>query len=895
MKKVIIFALTALGLVLASCQNSKLDPLSGIYPAPTVVKFTKVDNSEAFKEDNRWNFVLDLSDASSNTMHAVLIGNKYYLGSNSYTEAPESSAKNGNFIAGITTVNGKRVRQGTITIRENGTKYSLSGVLFAEDGTPFKVEWEGDLVYEEPAVLDPQYTYTDAVAMDCTDADNNLYENVESHTLTLKNLEGEFAAQIKLIRATGTPTSALAGTYTVAEYAHEDFQAGNGFDLGVYFGMDAGAYVIGSYYVEDGTVVIIEPGAKISVTDMGEGVYTIEGDGFSFLCAPEGFVPGGGTVYDMEDTVAVDCTDADNNLYEDVESHTLVMKDGAGTFVAQMKLIRAVGTTDLSGTYTVAEYAHEDFQAGNGFDLGVYFGMDPGAYVIGSYYVADGEIVIVEPGETIEVSKIAEDTYKFVGSTDYEFPGKLKAGETPGPGPGPGPADDEVYTITEELADAVDETYAPVAGVKTHYLTLANSKGEDMAWFQLVLNEGVTDLTGEYVCKEYAHEDHTFGNGYDLSMWGMGVGGSRYVGADGKTVLVNAGETLTITKEADGSYKFAGSTGYTIKGKLEGGEPGPGPEPGQTVELTEFLSLTDYGMYGMKMVGMELGTPGFSYQAPDYQTTWTPTYSVDGNFLKLELYSEDGKVAPGTYVPSAANGTVNPGEFNLGAESWGGAGGTAWYTVANGAATFALVTDGTVDVALDGDVYTIEIKSTAVNAKYVGKLSSGSGPVAEGIVIDGDMSDWDAIEGVSDGNYGMFKAASDDEYLYFYSWRNTGGRYSDIWGEKSGYIYLGFDLDGDETNGESLWGNGPYDFVGVIYPYAGTASAPAFSEAPGDACVPDTYTLANVFCKGYADEDGAYVEYRIPRADLPTIPNTPITIKSWGNKDLTKVTLVCTL
>ena len=149
-----------------------------------------------------------------------------------------------------------------------------------------------------------------------------------------------------------------------------------------------------------------------------------------------------------------------------------------------------------------------------------------------------------------------------------------------------------------------------------------------------------------------------------------------------------------------------------------GGESGE-----EAVELTEFLSLTDYNVYNVPMVGMELGTPGFYYQAPDWQTTYTATYPVDGNFLKLEVYSADGKVAPGTYVPSAVNGTVNPGEFNLGAESWGGAGGTVWYTAAGGAATFDLVTDGTVEIALDGDVYTIEVKTTAVSAKYVGKLS----------------------------------------------------------------------------------------------------------------------------------------------------------------------------
>ena len=127
----------------------------------------------------------------------------------------------------------------------------------------------------------------------------------------------------------------------------------------------------------------------------------------------------------------------------------------------------------------------------------------------------------------------------------------------------------------------------------------------------------------------------------------------------------------------------------------------------------------------MNMVGIELGTAGFYYQAPDYQTVWTPSYPVDGQFIKLELYAEGGVVTPGTYVPSAANGTVNAGEFNLGADNgWGGFNGTSWYTVASGAASGVAVTDGTVTVTEAGGVYTIDINTTAVKAQYVGKLSA---------------------------------------------------------------------------------------------------------------------------------------------------------------------------
>lgn len=179
-------------------------------------------------------------------------------------------------------------------------------------------------------------------------------------------------------------------------------------------------------------------------------------------------------------------------------------------------------------------------------------------------------------------------------------------------------------------------------------------------------------------------------------------------------------------------------------------------------------------------------------------------------------------------------------------------------------------------------------------------VKNGTEPPAEPtieITIDGDFSDWALVEGVSDGTYGMFKAASDADNLYFYSYRTPEERYSALWGG-AGYIYLGFDLDGNPDNGVELNSNGPYDFIGFFFPYGGSADAPAIIEAPGveGGWAPEEgYTLANMTCKGVVNEKGAYIEYCIPRKDLPTIPNTPITITSWGNKDLKKVVLNCTL
>ena len=171
-------------------------------------------------------------------------------------------------------------------------------------------------------------------------------------------------------------------------------------------------------------------------------------------------------------------------------------------------------------------------------------------------HITSGPITVAKKGTTYVITWGDESTYPnwavFEGEIEALTPSDAPGSETP------------EFTITEELSDAVDNTFAPVPGVKTHNLTLKNAAGEEAVWFQLVLTEGVTDLSGEYTCVEYAHEDHTFGNGYDLSAWGMGVGGSRYLKDDGSVVLVNPGETLTVTLVGDQTYKFAGSTGYSF-------------------------------------------------------------------------------------------------------------------------------------------------------------------------------------------------------------------------------------------------------------------------------------------------------------------------------------------
>lgn len=208
-------------------------------------------------------------------------------------------------------------------------------------------------------------------------------------------------------------------------------------------------------------------------------------------------------------------------------------------------------------------------------------------------------------------------------------------------------------------------------------------------------------------------------------------------------------------------------------------------------------------------------------------------------------------------------------------------------------AAVASVSEGTVTAVAAG-VATITVKVGDYSANVEVTVKDVVPPEPQGLIkIDGDFSDWAEIEAVGAGNHKEFKCAIDDNYIYFFTWRdNKDEDYAQIWGNKDeGYIYIALDTDKDPTTGVDLWGNGPYEFVGYHFPFGGTPEAPAINENPGanTSCAPSTAKVKNIYCKGVVDADGARIEYRIPRADLPEIPSTPFIVYSWGSLGLDKV------
>lgn len=166
-----------------------------------------------------------------------------------------------------------------------------------------------------------------------------------------------------------------------------------------------------------------------------------------------------------------------------------------------------------------------------------------------------------------------------------------------------GPAQLDYTYVIGEPAQCSTQAGDVVAGVMKYPYIISDKGGNEVAYLELVLNEGQTaEIEGEYVSTEYAHEAGQLANGYylDYSDWGFGIisGGSYYVGADGEKVYINPGETVFVTKVATGAFRFTGNGfDYAAAGPDyvpgEGGDDGDDDVTGDVVlKLTSGLTYT---------------------------------------------------------------------------------------------------------------------------------------------------------------------------------------------------------------------------------------------------------------------------------------------------------------
>lgn len=368
--------------------------------------------------------------------------------------------------------------------------------------------------------------------------------------------------------------------------------------------------------------------------------------------------------------------------------------------------------------------------------------------------ISSGDIIVEKSGSKYTI------TYNHNGLW-MTFSGKIEAVDPDGTSGDTGDIDDTEYVeLTTLLSATVNQGLLTINMAQEGI----SSTTDPNTWQTIWEGEGnylATDIysadgklyTGEYkACAEGgAVGEGEFGIGYDTTVdWGWGpmemkdwgtcwwtvadnattaekvLDGTITVAVEGENLVIKLKSSLVNARFTCALAAFVDGTGAPIEVvNLGGGEPSV-PEV-EYKELVTLLSATSNVANGTNSVTINMATEGVEMTVEG----WTTTYSGEGYYLALDVYSADGKLAAGTYSACAAGGAIAEGEFGIGwdpgdlwgmgimFENWG----TCWWTVSGGTTTAEKVLDGTLTVEVDSDTYTISLQSSTINAQYVGNLT----------------------------------------------------------------------------------------------------------------------------------------------------------------------------
>lgn len=368
--------------------------------------------------------------------------------------------------------------------------------------------------------------------------------------------------------------------------------------------------------------------------------------------------------------------------------------------------------------------------------------------------ISSGDIIVEKSGSKYTI------TYNHNGLW-MTFSGKIEAVDPDGTSGDTGDIDDTEYVeLTTLLSATVNQGLLTINMAQEGI----SSTTDPNTWQTIWEGEGnylATDIysadgklyTGEYkACAEGGTVgEGEFGIGYDTTVdWGWGpmemkdwgtcwwtvadgattaekvLDGTITVAVEGESLVIKLKSSLVNARFTCALAAFVDGTGAPIEVvNLGGGEPSV-PEV-EYKELVTLLSATSNVANGTNSVTINMATEGVEMTVEG----WTTTYSGEGYYLALDVYSADGKLAAGTYSACAAGGAIAEGEFGIGwdpgdlwgmgimFENWG----TCWWTVSGGTTTAEKVLDGTLTVEVDADTYTISLQSSTINAQYVGNLT----------------------------------------------------------------------------------------------------------------------------------------------------------------------------
>ena len=209
---------------------------------------------------------------------------------------------------------------------------------------------------------------------------------------------------------------------------------------------------------------------------------------------------------------------------------------------------------------------------------------------------------------------------------------------------------------------------------------------------------------------------------------------------DGKMHLVTAG-TIDVALEGE-TYTFSAivklDNGQNYSLKFTGAPMTWSGFPELKV-LNTVVSAQSNVSNGTKSITLNLSDGKFTTEFD--MTTYQTVYKGKGNYLAIDIYSEDGYLAAGTYKPCATGGVINKGEYGIGwdpgdiynigmaFENWG----TCWWTVDEAATpqtSAEKITTGDITVSLAGDIYTITVDNGELYAQFTGAIPAVTKPAA---------------------------------------------------------------------------------------------------------------------------------------------------------------------
>ena len=626
MKKILnILTIALLTLSGASCVKSALDPLENKYPEVQQINLGATLENGGIEELDGFNiFTLKAEGLSLR-----IVGKNWYPEAGDYVYGTELKNR---AILSPSTVNGKAISEGSVSLSKNGNEYSISGLLWMGEEV-VKVRASGTLVYEYQEI-EANYTYTAAP-----------YEG-RGYNLTLNNLDGSFAANFLLITS-----GAIAGTYEMtsdSENMH-DGQAFIGIDLSF-----IGLGVLGCYFDVDGTRWFVREG---TVTVSGdESMYSVDIAGLVAINAleqtyPESSISFSNAKKEEPKPMVIDGYSFTHSeaVTEGVNEHTLTLKDASGKPAGRI-LIDTAPLGGVIGSFEGASPLDED-------KIGKYItGFDASAFgmgILGSYLVIDGKqyligggtLTVSSQGETFSIT-ITDPVVSGLNASSIELSG-LKLETEPEQ-----PKEDVVYEVKGGTYTYATAPKADAEGIIEHTFSFKDAEGNAVG--QILIFSANETYTGvwPFLAATGTPAPGNFVGGMELDLSSIGLGvttlGSYFI-KDGKTYLLNAGNAIVAEE------------GGKLSVLITGVEAATGASAGSEASDVTVLSFSEMEAYVPPVVSDAFTVEGGTYTVSSEDKESVTEYTI-------QFSDASGNLVAQTVLRTAKGAALESGTFTVAGE-----------------------------------------------------------------------------------------------------------------------------------------------------------------------------------------------------------------------------------